>query len=357
MLQSIKKILEGLKYLGEHSEDLIEIKNQIKDIQIRNQDIQNRAYDLLWQQKTIRHQRDIMFWQSYKLPGENLTDAKLRFFHSLPSASGDDRKAQLLMVALLKIIHDTCRNNEISYWLDFGTLLGAVRHNGFIPWDDDIDIGMMRHDAMRLCEILKKDKRFFVRNYYVNSRENGINQICQIKWSETPFGPYSGAIDIFLYDYSLSEANQENWRYWLEQKKNAVEDSKQYPEARGQLENLIKGNTQKVLKDVYLMHFQDLKVKLKISDDEGPSIIFGFDNLDYPYADVHMFKKERIFPLKKLRYEGNEFFVPNEYMEYVSPIYGDIFSLPSDMLSHVHVNLQKQLPVLEYLFEKYVVQD
>ena len=111
----------------------VEIKNQIKDIQIRNQDIQNRAYDLLWQQKTIRHQRDIMFWQSYKLPGENLTDAKLRFFHSLPSASGDDRKAQLLMVALLKIIHDTCRNNEISYWLDFGTLLGAVRHSGFIP--------------------------------------------------------------------------------------------------------------------------------------------------------------------------------------------------------------------------------
>ena len=356
MFQSIRKVLKGLSYLGEHADDIAEIHNQIKELQIRTHDVQDRVYDVLWQQKTIRHQRDTMFWQIYKVPGESLKEAKLRFFHSLPAAAGEARRAQLVMVSLLKIIHDTCFENKILYWLDFGTLLGAVRHNGFIPWDDDIDIGMMRQDAMKLCSILKKDKRFFVRNYYVNGRENGVNQICQIKWSETPFGTYTGAIDIFLYDYCLIEPKRENWEFWQKQKKAAVENSKKYPEARGNLKNLIKGNTQEVLRTACLEYSEGVESKFQISNEESPTIVFGFDNMDYPYRDMHMFKKERIFPLKKLQYEGFNFFVPNEYMEYVEPIYGDIFSLPSDMLSHVHINIQKQLPILNYLYEKYVIQ-
>ena len=354
MFETFKKILKGLKYFSEHAEDINEMQNQINDVNLRVRDIQDRTYDLLWQQKTIRHQRDTMFWQVYKTPGESLLQAKLRFFHSLPAATGDARKAQLVMVALLSIIHETCQKNNISYWLDFGTLLGAVRHSGFIPWDDDIDIGMMRQDAMKLCMLLKDDKRFFVRNYYVNGRENGINQICQIKWAKTPFGSYTGAIDIFLYDYCHGEPVIDNWKYWIEKKRVIVEDSKQFPEARGSLKNLIKGNTQAVLKDAYLKHYQEVKEKLQISNEEAPAIIFGFDNLDYPNKDMHMFKKDVIFPLQKLCYEGKEFYVPNKYMEYIDPIYGDIFSLPSDMLSHVHVNINRQIKILDYLYNQYV---
>ena len=121
----------------------------LRDIQIRVNDIQDRAYDLLWQQKTKTYQRDLMFWQLYKKESENIKDAKLRFFKELPKTTGNARKMQLVINSLLSYIKNVCEQNNIPYWLDFGTLIGAYRHQGFIPWDDDIDIGMIRKDV---CE-------------------------------------------------------------------------------------------------------------------------------------------------------------------------------------------------------------
>ena len=64
---------------------------------------------------------------------------------------------------ILKFLDKVCRQNGFTYYLAYGTLLGSIRHEGFIPWDDDIDIWMPRGDYMKLLEYLRvqnKDERF-----------------------------------------------------------------------------------------------------------------------------------------------------------------------------------------------------
>lgn len=67
------------------------------------------------------------------------------------------RKAQLRMLDILVRIDSICRKNDIPYWIDFGTLLGAVRHGGFIPWDDDLDISILRKDRKRFCRCMREE--------------------------------------------------------------------------------------------------------------------------------------------------------------------------------------------------------
>lgn len=62
------------------------------------------------------------------------------------------RAVQLKQLEILKAIDALCRQHHIDYWLDGGTILGAVRHGGFIPWDDDIDIAMRLEDLPRFVE-------------------------------------------------------------------------------------------------------------------------------------------------------------------------------------------------------------
>lgn len=63
------------------------------------------------------------------------------------------RACQLKQLRILETIDDICRKHDIHYWLDGGTLLGAVRHGGFIPWDDDIDIAMRQDDLQRFTAV------------------------------------------------------------------------------------------------------------------------------------------------------------------------------------------------------------
>ena len=69
----------------------------------------------------------------------------------------DLRRLQLCELEILKAVVEVCDRHNLKYWLVYGTLLGAVRHHGFIPWDDDMDLAMELKDLARFEKYARKE--------------------------------------------------------------------------------------------------------------------------------------------------------------------------------------------------------
>lgn len=89
------------------------------------------------------------------------------------------KKVWAVELNMLKIFDVLCRKHGLQYYACYGTLLGAVRHKGFIPWDDDIDVFMMRDDYMKLLQIAPNEisEPYFFQNVYTDSMVWGFSKI------------------------------------------------------------------------------------------------------------------------------------------------------------------------------------
>lgn len=77
--------------------------------------------------------------------------------------NGMMKKIWAAQIDMLDFLNDYCKMHNIRWFMAYGTLLGAVRHQGFIPWDDDCDIWMLRGDFNRLINLLNKEKNCSIR--------------------------------------------------------------------------------------------------------------------------------------------------------------------------------------------------
>ena len=113
-------------------------------------------------------------------------------------------KKKELWAVQLDILNEfdrVCRKHNLRYILDFGTLLGAVRHNGFIPWDIDIDVSMLRDDYEKLMEIGPSEFRYpyFLQNQDTDDNHYGV-PISRLRRSDTCF--FHGGNIIYHYQYN-----------------------------------------------------------------------------------------------------------------------------------------------------------
>ena len=228
---------------------------------------------------------------------------------------------------LLVFIDNVCKKHGLEWWLDYGNLLGAVRHGGFIPWDDDVDIGMMRTDYQKLYDVLSDEIKqrnledivtLHFRNRVINYRR--ASSFLQIFfYSNSQDGERKrllANIDVFPYDYINSYNKKEINEVYYNAK------MKYY-------NNLIE---QKDKDESFKIMYNDLNLNLEKTDLIIPGIegACGMDNV-YPLV---IFDTDKIFPLKTIKYSDNMFPCPNDAHHYLKKIYGDYLSLPEVVRSH-----------------------
>lgn len=257
------------------------------------------------------------------------------------------RQAQLVDLRILRIVDYICKKHNLQYWLEGGTLLGAVRHKGFIPWDDDIDIAMTRDDYNKFFEIAIKEfpSDLFLQNF--KTTEYAGNTWTQIKDRKSLMVLEENAkyhqgiyMDIFPCD---SYTNNRVKRFFTERlykqlyiKVQAI--NAPFKKPLFTKNNFIKNFIKFILKVVFfpfaiLNHnvIYDLNIKTrekrisKMSKNAKNNYGYGTDVLNWD----NIFSKDTIFPLKTMEFENNVFSVPNDWHKYLVTLYGnDYMKLP-----------------------------
>ena len=237
------------------------------------------------------------------------------------------RRQQMVMLEMLKELDRICRKYDIPYFLYWGTLLGTIRHDGFIPWDDDLDVGMMRKDYKRLLKVLPgelpapiplqtndTDKNYF--SFFAKLRD---------KRSFLDEGSYDKVfkergifIDIFPFDAICPRTQRwrlQSFAYTLFRKTDGDNAAMRKIRALTWLNRHVS--------------FPILRFFSKIISRKTITFDYGI-----PFHKVH--PKSDIFPLSTHVFEGIEVKVPGNSHQVLQCLYGDYMQLPKDLDNVYH---------------------
>ena len=342
--------------ISDLKDQLARIENSInyslelqRNLEIISQKIDDSQKELQDKIDRLEKINELYFQALYKKPSESDIEMKKRFFKNLPQASGNLLLIQQGNNKLFKIFNEICDKNKIPYWTHAGTLLGAVRHAGSIPWDDDIDVCMMRDDIHKLEKILEKT------NYRITIVYDSVNVCKQLRFrSKNPDMPCF--VDIFIFDYA-TENKPSTWPEWLSIRNAIIEQTRNSKDPilikwqeqivsdhddNNKMSKYLDNYYEKLYGDIFgtihtggpgnVVTEKDFKTK------KPPYVIDGLDNM-IPIASPNsprIYERSVIFPTKKILYDGIKVSVPNDYDFYLKNLYGDYLEIPKDLASHFH---------------------
>lgn len=344
---SLKQILEsGVKNSYNHRNELYnQMSGKIDGLanEVRRLHEENVRLERII---THYHKQDMqMFWEEYRKDGESTVDAQKRFFLALPKAQGVNRNLQLLEKDLLNAFIEICEKNQLDYWVYAGSLLGAVRHKGFIPWDDDVDTCMAREDIDRLREILKNNEEY---RLTVKYDAWGFCKQIRFCYKDSKLPVF---IDVFPFDWART-ATRDSW----EANHKAKMDLR--AEITDESNSLIRefraagcvdddSEIGKQVAEIFEKYYNRLhEENVLCSKEEAEGFLFSFDSWN-PCDDSNINAVAQFFPLQRLEFEGMECKVPNQYMYILHELYGeDFYTFPCGEPHFIHADWKKNEKLL-----------
>ncbi len=237
------------------------------------------------------------------------------------------RKAQMRMLDILKVVDAICQKHGIEYFLDGGSLIGAIRHGGFIPWDDDLDIAVMRDDFFRLRAILQEELpdnlvyQDYTTDYNyplligkVRDKNSFFEEDFTYKLKEQ--GIY---IDIIPMEKVPSMRWKEKLDYWYGHCFRAIHN---YTDKKDKIVSSV------------VMPFACCLVWLtrlfnKCVRSKQIAHIYG-------WKAYNSFSSETVFPAKRMRFEDMDVFVPNDPDAVLKALFGDYMQIPPKEKRAIH---------------------
>lgn len=262
-------------------------------------------------------------------------------------------------LGILNAIADFCDNHNIRYYLAFGSLLGAVRHKGFIPWDDDIDIVMPRKDYTRFIkEFFTSENRYIVKS--IETDPGYWNPFAKVMDTKTyledpqvdiPSKYNCINIDVFPMDGLPKSELRRKLHLKLQEflitlyrgSAFKLKKTQKYADSKSKIAGL-KGTLRNVFKfsAIIILHYLPTQRLIRLINKNASKYAFA----DSEYVDEAVnsaiyrhIKRKDFEPRAQYAFEGRQFWGPKYYDKYLKIIYGDYMTPPPEDRRVSHHNL------------------